>query len=206
MPQAALVVVIAFVFTPSAALAQRRQFGAKAGPAFTKVALAEDDGQTYRPRIAPYVSGFFMLPVNPRFAVQFEAVSSPKGARLKEPAGVTQTLLLQYFEIPVLLRIAGPKAGSAPIYFIGGPFFGFRVSAKEQLTSLVGTFIVGVRDDADSLVEPFESGVIAGAGIDIGKYMVLEGRYSHGLTNVNNVDGLTKFTNHGLSLTMGVRF
>ena len=204
--QATLLITIAVVVTPSAALAQRRQFGAKAGPAFMGITLAKDDGQNYRPRIAPYVSGFFMLPLNPRFGMQFEAVSSPKGTRLKEPPGVTQTLLLQYFEMPVLLRVAGPTAGSAPIYFVGGPFFGFKVSAKEQLSTLAGTVIAGARQDAGHLVKPFESGLIGGAGIELGKYMLVEGRYSYGLTNVNNVDGLTKFTNHGLSFTIGVRF
>ena len=203
---AALMIVIAGVLAPSAALAQRRQFGAKAGPAFTGVALAEDDGKTYQPRIAPYISGFFMLPLNPRFAVQFEAVSSPKGTRLKDPPGVTQTLLLQYFELPVLLRVSGPKAGGAALYFIGGPFLGFKVSAKEQQAQLAGTFIAGAREDVDRFVKPFESGLIAGAGLDIGKYVLVEGRYSHGLTNVNKIEEFLEFTNYGLAFTVGVRF
>jgi hypothetical protein len=203
---AALIIVMAVLRPPSAAFAQRRQFGAKAGPAFTQVRPAEDDGQSYSPRIGPYISGFFVLPLNPRLALQFEAAASPKGTRLKEPPGVTQTLLLQYFEMPVLLRVTGPRVGGAPIYFIGGPFFGFKVSAKEQLSSLSGTFIAGVRDRVDGFVEPFESGLIVGAGTDIGKYMLLEGRYSHGLTNVNKIEDFIAFTNDGVTFTVGVRF
>jgi hypothetical protein len=199
-------IVIAAVLAPSAALAQRRQFGAKAGPAFTQVALEEDDGQTYHRRIGPYVSGFFVWPLNPRLAVQFEAASSPKGTRLKDPPGVTQTLLLQYFEMPVLLRVSGPKLGGAAIYVIGGPFFGFKVSAKEEVSQLAGTVIAGVRERADNFVNPFESGLIAGLGIDIGKYMLAEGRYSHGLTNVNKREEFLEFTNHGWSFMVGVRF
>lgn len=203
---AALIIVIAAVLPPSVALAQRRQFGGKAGPAFSQVQPEEDDGKSYRPRIGPYISGFFVQPLNPRFAVQFEGASSPKGTRLKEPEGITQTLLLQYFEMPVLLRVSGPKVGGAPIYFIGGPFFGFKVSAKEQVSQLAGTVIAGQRDRVDQFVEPFESGLIAGAGIDIGQYVLLEGRYSHGLTDVNKVDDFIGFTNHGFSFTAGVRF
>ena len=203
---AALIVLMTVFLPPSAALAQRRQFGGKAGPAFTQITLAEDDGQTYRARIAAAVSAFFVLPLNPRFAAQFEAGYSPKGTRLKEPPGVTQTLLLQYFEMPVLLRVSGPRVGSAAMYFIGGPFVGFRMSAKEQISQLSGTFITGAREDVDHFVKPFESGLIGGAGLDIGKYMLLEGRYSHGLTNVNDVDGFIEFTNHGFSFTAGVRF
>src|SRR4030095_5887205 len=138
---AALTIVIAAVLAPSEALAQRPQFGAKAGPAFTPVAAAEDDGKPYSRRIGPYVSGFFVWPLHPRLGVQFEAASSPKGTRLKDPPGITQTLLLQYFEMPVLLRVSGPKVGGALLYFIGGPFFGFKVSAKEQVSQLAGTFI-----------------------------------------------------------------
>ena len=203
---ALLMIAIAVVLVPSAALAQRRQFGAKAGPAFTQVALEEDDGQTYRRRIGPFVSGFFVLPLNPRLAVQFEAASSPKGTRLKEPPGVTQTLLLHYLEMPVLLRVSGPRIGGAPLYFIGGPFFGVKVSAKEEVSQLAGTLIAGEREDVDRFVNPFESGLIAGAGLDIGKYMLVEGRYSHGLTNVNKREEFLEFTNYGLSFTVGVRF
>jgi len=203
---AALMIVIAAILAPSAALAQRRQFGAKAGPAFTQVAPEEDDGRTYSRRIGPYISGFFVLPLNQRLAVQFEAASSPKGTRLKEPPGVTQTLLLQYFEMPVLLRVSGPKVAGAPLYFIGGPFFGVKVSAKEQVSQLAGTFIAGEREDVDRFVKTFESGLIAGAGVDLGKYVLVEGRYSHGLTNVNKREEFLEFTNYGFSFTVGVRF
>ena len=64
----------------------------------------------------------------------------------------------------------------------------------------------GQRDRVDQFVEPFESGLIAGAGIDIGQYVLLEGRYSHGLTDVNKIDDFIGFTNHGFSFTAGVRF
>lgn len=204
--RSAVMIAIAVGLVPSAAFAQRRQFGAKAGPAFTQVALEEDDGQSYRRRIGPYVSGFFVWPLNPRLGVQFEAASSPKGTRLKDPPGITQTLLLQYFEVPVLLRVSGPKVAGAPLYFIGGPFFGFKVSAKEQVSELAGTVIAGAREDVDRFVNTFESGLIAGAGVDIGKYVLVEGRYSHGLTNVNKREEFLEFTNYGFSFTVGVRF
>jgi len=213
---AALMIVIAFVLTPSAALAQRRQFGAKAGPSFTGIVLSEDTGQDFHSRIAAAVSAFFVLPVHPRLGLQFEAMSSPKGTRLKDGSDVTQTLLLRYFELPVLLRVTGPKLRGGAIYFIAGPFFGIRVSAKEQFSTrtdadlalggLAVWPVAGVREDVPDSIERFESGLIAGAGMDIGKYMLVEGRYSRGLTNVNNVEGRTKFTNHGFSFTTGVRF
>ena len=206
VPVAALVLAAGFVLVPSAALAQRRQFGAKAGPTFTSIVLPEDTGQDFHRRMAATVVGFFVQPLNPRLAMQFEAAASPKGTRLKDGTGLTQTLLLQYVELPVLLRVGGPHLAGAPLYFIGGPFVGFRVSAKEQFSTLAGTFITGVKTEVNDTVKTFESGVIAGAGVDIGKYMVVEGRYSRGLTDVNNVEERIEFTNHGFSITAGVRF
>jgi hypothetical protein len=35
---------------------------------------------------------------------------------------------------------------------------------------------------------------------------VVEGRYSHGLTDVNKIEDFLAFTNHGLTFTVGVRF
>jgi Outer membrane protein beta-barrel domain len=214
---AALVIVTTFVVAPAPAVAQHRQFGAKVGPSFTGISLPEDDGQAYHARIAAALGGFFVLPLRPPVSLQFEAMSSPKGTRVEEPgSNLTQTLLLRYFEMPVLLRVTGPKLRGGATYFIAGPFFGIRVNAKEQFSTrtngdlALGGMAVwpvtGVRADVPDSIERFESGLIAGAGIDIGKYVLLEGRYSHGLTNANNFDGRTSFTNRGFSFTTGVRF
>jgi hypothetical protein len=204
---AAAGIAAAIVTLPSAALAQRRQFGAKVGPSFTGIVLAEDDGQDYHPRIAASGGGFIALPLTRRVAVQLEAMSSPKGARLDEAGtGVAQTLMLRYFEVPALVRVRGPVLGAGVPYVLAGPYFGVRTSAKAQLSTVVNSIKSGVRDNADALIERFEGGVIVGAGLDIAQHLMVEGRYSHGLTNANRVAGSPHFINHGLSFTTGVRF
>src|SRR3954470_19363482 len=152
-PLAAVCLAIAFTLMLSAAAAQRVQFGAKAGPSFSSIVLPYDTGQEFHQRIAATVAAFFVLPLNPRFGVQFEVAASPKGTRLEDGSGVSQTLLLQYLEAPVLLRVAGPRVAGAPLYFVGGPFFGFRISAKEQVSQLAGTYITGVKDDVHDSVK-----------------------------------------------------
>ena len=203
----AAVVAAAIVVLPSAAFAQRPHFGAKVGPSFTGILLAEDDGQDYHPRIAASGGGFIALPLTPRVSVQLEAMSSPKGARLDEAGtGVRQTLMLRYFEVPALVRVRGPVLGVGVPYFLSGPYFGIRTSAKAQLSTIINSIKSGVTDNADALIERFEGGVIIGAGLDIAQHLMVEGRYSHGLTNVNRVAGSPRFINRGLSFTTGVRF
>jgi hypothetical protein len=202
-----LFAVFLIAAAPATALAQQRQFGAKVGPAFTGIALADDDGQSYHPRIAALGGGFYALPLHPRFAVQFEAMSSPKGTRLEEDgAGFEQTLMLRYFEMPVLARVNGPNVGPGILYLLTGPFFGIRVSAKAQVSSVSDSVNAGVREDASEAIERFESGLIVGGGLEIGHHMLVEGRYSHGFTNVNRIEGSNAFTNRGISFTTGVRF
>ena len=202
-----LFAVVLIAAAPAVAFAQQRQFGAKVGPAFTGIALANDDGQTYHPRIAALGGGFFMLPLKPRFAVQFEAMSSPKGTRLEEDGdGFAQTLMLRYFEVPVLARVNGPNVGPGILYLLAGPFFGIRASAKAQIASVTDSVNAGLREDASDAIERFESGLIVGGGLEIGRHLLVEGRYSHGFTNVNRVEGFNEFTNRGISFTTGVRF
>lgn len=204
---AAAGIAAAIVALPPSALAQHRQFGAKVGPSFTGIVLAEDDGQDYHPRIAASGGGFIALPLTPRVSVQLEAMSSPKGARLDEAGtGVRQTLVLRYFEVPALVRVRGPVLGVGIPYFLAGPYFGIRTSAKAQLSTIINSIKTGVTDNADPLIERFEGGLIVGAGLDIRRHLIVEGRYSHGLTNVNRVAGSPRFINRGLSFTTGVRF
>lgn len=204
---AAAGIAAAIVGLPPSALAQHRQFGAKVGPSFTGIVLAEDDGQDYHPRIAASGGGFIALPLTPRVSLQLEAMSSPKGARLDEAGtGITQTLMLRYFEVPALVRVRGPVLGVGMPYFLAGPYFGIRTSAKAQLSFVVNSIKSGSRDNADALIERFEGGLIVGAGLDISRHLMVEGRYSHGLTNANRVADAPRFINRGLSFTTGVRF
>ncbi len=201
------IAVAVMVVAPPAAMAQHPPVGAKIGPGFTGIVLADDDGQDYHPRIAAAGGGFVVLPLTSQIAFQFEAISSPKGTRLEEEStNLAQTLMLRYFELPILARLAGPKTGVGIPYFLAGPFVGIRTSAKEQLSTVANSLVAGVKEDVRDAIERFEAGLIVGAGVDIGRRLLLEGRYSHGLTNVNKGPGLTHFTNRGVSFMTGFRF
>ena len=178
----------------------RWQAGAKAGPSFTSIILDEDDGGDYHQRIAAAGGGFFALSLAGPLSVQVEALTMPKGSRL-ETVDSTQTLKLRYFEVPVLLRADASKG----LYVFGGGFFAIRTHAQAQYSIVDNSISAGSREDAGDLVERYENGWTAGAGLNIGRYIFVEGRYSRGLSNVNRIPDSVRFVNHGLTFLIGVR-
>jgi hypothetical protein len=90
---------------------------------------------------------------------------------------------------------------------LGGPFLGVRLSAHRQ--SKVATDFVnqGIVDDIGEFVKRFDFGVVAGAGVDIGRRLVIDGRYSWGLANVNrDAADPTRIRTRLFSVTGGFRF
>jgi hypothetical protein len=183
---------------------ERFQFGGKVGPSFANIVLDEDDGGDYHQRIAAGGGGFFALSLAGPLGVQLEALSMPKGSRL-ETSDTTQTLKLRYFEVPVLLRLDAPGDGPGGWYLFGGGFFAIRTGAQAQISIVANSISSGTREDAGEFIERFENGWTAGAGLNIGRYILVEGRYSRGLSNVNKVADSPRFVNHGLTFLIGVR-
>lgn len=148
-----------------------------------------------------------VLPIAARFSVQIEALTTPRGTRLEpeEDGGIVQTLMMRYLEFPVLLRLNGPRLGGH-WYFFGGGYTAIRLSAKEQLSSFTGFTAAGTREDVSDSINRVENGIVGGAGVELGKYLLVEGRYARGVTNVNNVDDAPAFTSRALTFMLGVRF
>ena len=75
-----------------------------------------------------------------------------------------------------------------------------------QISLVDNSIASGSREDASDAVERYDNGWVAGAGYDIGRYMVVEGRYTRGLANVNRIPGSVGFTNRALTFMVGVRY
>lgn len=189
-------------------MAQRRyQVGLKTGPSFTDIAQEEDDDSgTYQRRIAAAGGGFLRLALAGPVGVQVEALSNPKGSRRNDPDGFSQTLMLRYFEVPVLLRVDAPGPERGGWFVFGGGYFAVRTSAKVETSTVENSIAGGTRVDAGDAIERFDNGWVAGAGYDIGQYMVVEGRYARGLTNVNRLPDTVGFSNRALTFMVGVRY
>ena len=182
---AALLLVMVTAHAAGAA-AQERNVGGKLGPSFATVAFEPEEGGGYDYRVALAGGGFAVLPLARRVALQVEALVAPKGGRLyDEETAATGAVLLHYLDIPVLMRVRGPRSGARSFYAFGGPYSGIRIGAKREVSALAGGIRSGVKQDMSSEVERFELGLVVGAGVDIGRRLVVDGRYSHGLTGLN---------------------
>ena len=182
---------LAVVCQMSTAFAQeRREFGAKAGPNFSTVDFDPDEGNDYDRRVSIGGGGFAVLPLSRLVAVQIEALFNPKGAKLYDPElNFTGSVLLHYFETPVLLRVNGPRRGAGMFHVFGGPYSGIRMRATREISIVANSVTSGERTDMGDEIRRFEFGLVAGAGFDIGRRLVIDGRYTHALTNLNTCEG-----------------
>lgn len=193
---------------PATAAAQARQFGAKVGPSFSTLAIQPADTEDYRIRAGASGGGFLVLPLTPWVAVQFEGLYMQKGGKLEVPEfNETATILLDYIEFPVLLRLDGPAAGRTAFHVFAGPAAGIRASARRQFSTAGGGFTSGVAMNMVDEIKRFDLSVVAGAGVDITPHIVIDGRYSWGVRDVNRdtTDGFGVRT-RVFAIMAGVRF
>ena len=194
-----------------AALAQGLEFGAKAGPNFSSVSVNKEPTDIYARRVAIAGGGYAVIPVAGRVGLQIELLQMPKGAKFKggdfETPGSSGSnkLLLDYLDIPVLARLTAP--GSAGFHVFGGPYLGFRTRAKLEYSQTVSSMTAGSRQDVSKDVKRTEAGVVAGAGVHLGRHGVLDARYVWGLTDVNRdaTDDL-RIRHRIANVMIGVRF
>ena len=199
----------AAVLTASTSAAQERQLGLKAGPTFPGVAFDPDIGDVgYKRRLAVSFGGFVVVHANDRFAAQIEALFSPKGGKLTSGlTDATLTLKLDYVEIPILGRLTAARTTTRSFFLFAGPSAAIRTGAKLENSSTQGGFAYGTSDDVSEEFKRFDFALIAGAGMDFGEWLVIDGRYSWGLTDINRSEDLTsKVQNRALTFMGGVRF
>lgn len=200
-------VVLAFVLLASPAAAQQRQFGFKVGPSF--VAVDVDDADVdYKRRVVATFGGFAVIPMSERVAAQVELLWSPKGGKLaSELEGVSLKLKLDYAEVPVLARVAVTRSTSGSFFIFGGVAPAFRTSAKIESAVTGGGMTYGDSIDIGVDYERFDVGIVLGAGMDIGQWIVVDGRYTWGLLDVNRNPVVTaSIKNRALTFMGGVRF
>jgi hypothetical protein len=203
----AVVLMVLFAWP---AAAQQREFGVKVGPTFPAVVFDtdEDEGDDYGRRAAATFGGFMVWPLNERFAAQFEALYVAKGGKLTSDVdNVSATLKLDYFEVPVLARVALTRSAKRSFFLFGGPSFAVRTNASYEQATSDGDFSYGESIDVGADFNQFEVGLIVGGGVDIGQWIVIDGRYSWGLTDINsNPEIPFSIHNRAFAFMVGVRF
>jgi hypothetical protein len=139
------------------------------------------------------------MPVGSAVSIQPEVLYSQKGVKFAE-AGGEATFEVDYLDIPVLVRAtAGGRTG---LVVFGGPSFGFKVRARAK-----GEFEGETEEqDLSDQIEPFDWGLVAGAGIQTEQFM-LDGRYQWGMSNVNRPEfDAVEAKNRVFSIVVGILF
>jgi hypothetical protein len=172
--------MLAFVAAPAAA----QTIGFKVGPTFANLDI--DDDASEPESLTSFGGGGFI-----RFGLlQVELLALTKGAEQSFDFGagpVDGKFKLTHIEVPVTAVFS---LGAGP-YLFAGPSVGFEVSCEVE----VDDGDVSAEADCDEGDElprkKFDFGLVGGAGIQFpagpGSILV-EGRYSHGLADLNDDD------------------
>jgi len=174
------------------------RFGLKAGVTVAEV-HGDDVPDDTRARDG-FVAGAFAVLRSPLFEVQTEVLYAQRGFTHAQ-GGVTETLKLDYLEVPVLLRKDLPGAGLRP-YLLLGPVLGFNIRARDKITGALtkATLDLDVKDE----IKDTDFGMLAGAGVRAAHRILVEIRYVYGLSKVTENDNDLK--NGTLELVAGFTF
>ena len=116
----------------------------------------------------------------------------------------SRKIKLDYVDVPVLARFSSPVSGGTSFHVFAGPSFSFRVSAKAESSFEDEE----ESEDIDDDVERFDLGLVAGAGLEFGHFLI-DGRYTWGLSNINKNKDETddvKIKNRVFAVMAGIRF
>jgi hypothetical protein len=196
----------------SLAAAQGRQIGLKAGASVATLhpEASQISGEPLEPRAGLTAGAFAVFPLQSRLAIQLEALFTDKGGTqaVPDPTILRGVLLdrlrFHYLDVPVLLRVSGPQAGSARLHGFIGPTLSVRLGAKyESALSASGSW--GTEYDIAQDTRRFDAGLTVGGGAEFGPRLVLDARYTLGLADVLEEQLGTPVTNRGFLVTVGVR-
>ena len=171
------------------ASAQGIDGGAKVGVNFSSVSGDIEADKNLRSALV--IGGFVTVPMVPALAFQPEVLYSMQGVKAEE-FGEEATIEIDEVQIPLLLRIGG-DAG----HVLVGPSIGFITRAKLKADNFEQDF----KDDLKST----DIGIVFGAGFGI-SHLLVEARYTHGMTNLNDDDSSDDNKSRVFSVLVGVRF
>jgi len=179
------------------------QFGIKAGGNMAKPtgADARDPLATLQSRVG-FMGGIFLsVDLSRVLSIQSEVLYTMKGATyIANDDTYTDKLYADYIEVPMLLKLRIPIPVVRPFIF-GGPTVGFKL--QEKLMSNGEEIPL-----TEALFKNNDYGAIFGAGLNLGRNLMLDVRYSLGLQRVLAVfEGAQPDYKNGVwSATIGIAF
>ena len=184
------------------ASAQGLTLGVKGGVNLaTQRNSGEGDSAALQSRVGLVAGVFATLPLFSRLELQPEALFTSKGTSV-DFDGTESSLVVDYLEVPALLRLSHRGGGKLHYYVAGGPTVGFLLRAVARTKFATATEEFDIKDD----VNRFDFGVGVGGGVEIGS-LVIDGRYTLGLQDIDkDKSDAIKTTNRAVSLTVGFKF
>ena len=192
----------ALCVSPMTVAAQNVAVGAKGGMASANQNLEVEENDA----VSGGSGGLFVtIPIGRYFAIQPEVLLLGKGTEIEDEVLMETVEYEQSFlEVPLLLKVGFPVEGHSvrPFLYVG-PSIGFELSCEGEVEQ-VGMADMDETNDTDpscgdaSLgpsalpTKSTEVSLLIGAGFDfdVGPIFVgLEGRYTHGLTDISNAAG-----------------
>ena len=176
--------------------------GIKAGINVANIIFEAEDAEINFDRRTGFVGGLFLVwPATTRAALQVEALYSQKGSELEE-MGARGSVDLDYFEIPVLLRMSSDRSAKSSLHVFAGPSAGVRLRARTKASFQGESMEEDISDD----IERLDFGAVVGAGLEFNRF-IIDGRYTWGLVNINKEDAdEVKVKNRVFSVMAGFRF
>lgn len=165
-------------------------------------------------RTALNVGANVTFPVAPNLGIQVGGVYAQKGATFTETdpdvGTVEATAKFDYIEVPVLLRIAVPTAGTISPHFVVGGAVAFEAGCEVE-GSAAGITVTFDCSDFGLDTKSIDFGGVAGAGLSVGTAgplsITLDVLYNLGLSSF--VDDSTEdvdVKNRAFSILAGVSF
>jgi hypothetical protein len=184
--------------------------GFKAGATFSKLDTEGDDSaQDY---LRKFGGGGFVRFGLGGLGMQAELLAVTKGSHASDAdVGAEGGVRLDYIEVPVLARFGlGMNPGISP-YIMVGPSFAYNTGCSIEVSTTNGDDDADFSADCDDdMVKKFDIGATGVAGLEFragpGNILV-EGRYTHGLLDINDDESNTgKVRNRAFAVMAGYAF
>ena len=197
-----MVLAVSLLATPAAA----QSIGFKLGMTSSDMDVSDDDGVSID-RLTSLGGGGFLRFGFAGLGLQIDVLALTKGSETSDPAEGNMDIKLDYVEVPVQLVFALGSSRLGP-YIMVGPSVAFEVGCNVEMEDTGGNELESECDDADFFDrKSTDFGVSGAAGLQIPLgpgAMLLEGRYTHGLSNIlDSETDETKIRNRSYGLFVG---
>ncbi|MCL5031471.1 MAG: PorT family protein [Bacteroidetes bacterium] len=199
------IIIVLFTAVPFIQAQSNLRFGPTIGLNIATIG-GKDASGSLTSKTGLYLGGFMTYQFSDMFALQPEVAYTMKGAS-SSGGGETNTWSFNYIEVPVLLKLYIPIAGTSTIKpnIYAGPAFAFNVAANfEQTVNGQST-----TTDMSTAMKGFDMSIAFGGGVgfNVGSGLLdFSVRYSLGMTSWDNSGKNYTLTNNVFSIVAGYGF